>query len=102
MWVTAVSGLIESMIKEIQNTMIRDLSATQCTPVHMHPSAYWLLSGSEPDNSQQMDAYELTYDGYADKCLCQLFEARWNCEGLMDDSLFWNFFNHITHLFNEP
>ena len=50
-----------------------------------HASICWLLSGSQPDNSQQMDAYELIY-WLADKCLRYFFEARWNCEGVDDDN----------------
>ena len=35
------------------------LSASQCIPVHTHPSICLQLSGSELDNCQQMAAYEL-------------------------------------------
>ena len=75
MQVTAVSESIEQgdgLIKEFPNAIIihqpphnfiklqramyhRHFSASQQTSVHMQPPAAWLLSGSEPDKSQQMN-----------------------------------------------
>ena len=86
MKVTAVAGFNEQVIEEIKNPpptpsqsikLQRHLSANQCT---------YALSGSNylalnQYNSQQIDSYELIY-WLADKCLCYLFEARWNCEGV--------------------
>ena len=73
--VTAVLESIEQgdgLIREFPNAIIfhqpphnfiklqramyhRHFSASQQTLVHMQPPAAWLLSGSEPDNSQQMN-----------------------------------------------
>ena len=70
---SAVSGFIEkvgNVIKGIPKHnyhrstpgSFKELAQT----IYMHPPACWLLSGSEPNNSQQIDGmYWL-----AEKCLC--------------------------------
>ena len=62
--VSAVSGFIEkvSLCMTINSHTI-PFSFTDV--ISMYASSYaficWLLSGFEPDNSQQMDVYELAY-----------------------------------------
>ena len=61
-----------------------------------HP-IHWLLSGSEPNNSQQIDAYELMFV----VCASSL-KLDGIVRGLTDDNCILDFFNRTAHLFNEP
>ena len=89
--VTAVSGFIEQKSKHnyyclpTSSQSIKLQRASRDTSllanrIPVHIAGY--LSGSEPDNTLQI-------------------EARWNCEsrGLMDDNCV---LNHTVHVFNEP
>ena len=84
---TVVSGFIEQVIKEVKSTIIiyqppyipssfRDTfllaNIHQLTCIHLLPIIrFWII------------ARDLIHIGWlTDKCLCLLFEARWNCEGV--------------------
>ena len=76
MQVTAVSDFIEQMGSVIKSTIIinqllhnlislQRASTIVCLLANIYPSAGYYISGSEPDNSQQMDEYglQLVYIG---------------------------------------
>ena len=54
------------------------------------------------NNTQQMDAYELVFLGWQTSVFASSLKLDGIASGYLMIIVFWNSFDYITHLFNEP